>query len=646
MRELLLTSEVDHSNYVLVDNNIKYEELLAAARGTDRMSFDYETSAIHCDNYLTLNKRSMPVVDMPNSRITSASFRLSNGKCYYVPVDHVCNYNFPKEAIADVLLAKPKHAPLSAQNMAFEWFITMNNLGINLDDLGPLRDSMIAAKVLDSNKKAGLKDMVLAELSIIQTSYEDTTKGRRMNQLTAEEAFIYGCDDSEYQWRLDELYESRLKDQGLMDYYTELEMPIIPIIAEMTWRGAYTTPELIQEKTDYHLGEMARLEGKIYDLAGGELNLASPKQLSNLIYGQLGIPEPPYAESKTMTDKESLYWNIGEHPLMPLIIEWKKFSTRYKLYDKPYSGLLHNETGMLHSQLKPLADTGRFTSSSPNLQQLAKRGDGVEVRGMFIPPPGYDYVMAWDMSQVELVLAGHRSNSPVLLKAYDVIRGDIHTDTCCHMFGITAQEAKANKVYRTAGKTANFSLLYGGRAKRIFRLIKLELAKMGIPMPFKLRDVEVMIVRYFEQYPEIRTMQRDDIKYARENGYVKSLFGRKFHLPDIFSRQSWLRSKQERKATNSPVQGSAAELMKRAMIKINRERIPLEDARIFAVIHDETDSYVRKGAVKDVAHIMHKHMGDTPAGLRCRMESEGTIGYDFARQIEMYDDYTFDLGEK
>lgn len=645
MRELRLTSEVDHSNYVLVDDSLKYEELLAAARSTDRMSFDYETSAIHCDNYLTLNKRSMPVVDMPNSRITSASFRLSNGKCYYLPVDHVCNYNFPKEAIAEVLLAKPKHAPLSAQNMAFEWFITMNNLGINLEDLGPLRDSMIAAKVLDSNKKVGLKDMVLTELGIIQTSYEDTTKGRKMNELTAEEAFIYGCDDSEYQWRLDELFEAELKDMQLMDYYTELEMPIIPIIAEMTWRGAYTTTELIEAKTDYHLSEMARLEGILFDMAGKELKLSSPVAMGRYLYDELGIPPAPYAESKTMTDKESLYWNIDKDPFISQFIEWKKFSTRYKLYDKPYAGLLHNETGMLHSQLKPLADTGRFTSSGPNLQQLAKRGDGIEVRGLFVPPPGYDYVMAWDMSQVELVLAGHRSESPVLLKAYDIIRGDIHTDTCCHMFGITAQEAKANKVYRTAGKTANFSLLYGGRAKRIYRLIKLELAKMGIPMPFKLRDVEVMIVRYFEQYPEIRDMQKTDIMFARENGYVKSLFGRRYQLPDIHSRKSWLRSKQERKATNSPVQGSAAELMKRAMIKIHRERIPVEDARIFAVIHDETDAYVRKGAVKDVAHIMHKHMGNTPNGLKCQMESEGTIGYDFARQVDMNSDYTFDLGE-
>ncbi len=141
-------------------------------------------------------------------------------------------------------------------------------------------------------------------------------------------------------------------------------------------------------------------------------------------------------------------------------------------------------------------------------------------------------------------------------------------------------------------------------------------------------------------------MQKADIKFARENGYVTSLFGRRFYLPDILSRKSWLRSKQERKATNSPIQGTGAELLKRAMIRIHEERIPIEDARVFAVIHDETDSYVRKGAVKDVAHIMHKHMSDTPVGLRCQMESEGTIGYDFARQIEMNADYSFDLGAR
>ena len=640
------TEEVPHPNYVLVDSQRKYEDLLQSVRGTSRLSFDYETSADKCESYLTLNKRQQPVIDYPRSRITSASFRCSDGKCYYISIDHKDSFNFPKEAIKDILLAKPKNAILSAQNMAFEWFITKNNLDLDLDDLGPLRDSMMAAKVLNSNDKAGLKDMTFKYLGIIQGTYDDLTQGRKMNELTAKESMIYGCDDSEYQWQLDEIFEKDLADQGLMDYYTELEMPIIPIIAGMTYRGAYTTQALITQKTNYHQGEMARLEGIIFDLAGYELNLNSPQQLSKLIYGKFGVPAAPYAESKTMTDKESLYWNIDKHEIMPIIIEYKKYSTRYKLYDKPYAGLLHSDTGRMHSTLKPLADTGRFTSSGPNLQQLAKRGDGVEVRELFIPPPGYDYVMAWDMSQVELVLAGHRSGSKVLQAAYGVIRGDIHTATCMHMFGISAAEAKANKVYRTAGKTANFSLLYGGRARRVYRLIKLELAKMGLPMTFSLRDVESMITRYFQQYPEIRDMQKTDIAFARENGYVKSLYGRKFHLPDIHSRKSWLRSKQERKATNSPIQGTGAELIKRAMIKIHRERIPEEDALMFASIHDENDFYVRKGAVKDVAQIVHKHMRYTPPGLTCQMESEGTIGIDFANQIDMNADYSFDLKGK
>jgi DNA polymerase-1 len=412
----------------------------------------------------------------------------------------------------------------------------------------------------------------------------------------------------------------------------------------MTLRGAYTNRKVIGEKTVYHQGEMARLEGLIFDMLGREVKLNSPVAMGKVLYQDLGIPEAPYAESKTMTDKESLYWNLDKHPVIPLFIEWKKFATRYKLYDKPYAGLLRNDTGMMHSALKPLADTGRFTSSGPNLQQLAKRGDGIEVREMFLPPPGYDYIMAWDMSQVELVLAGHRSRSPVLMAAYGEVRGDVHTTTCCNMFDITAEEAKRNKLYRTAGKTANFSLLYGGRARRIYRLIKLELAKMGLPMPFSLRDVEAMITRYFQQYPEIRTMQQEDKQYARNNGYVKSLFGRKFHLPDINTRVSWKRSKQERKATNSPIQGTCAELLKRAIIRIDNERIPEEDALMWASIHDENVFYVRKEAAKDVAMVVHKHMRDTPPGLRCRMESEGTIGYDFANQTDiLLPDYSFNL---
>ena len=638
-----VSKDMPHENYVLVDSVRKFEDLKRSVANTQRLSFDYETSADMCESYLTLGKKQQPVVDLIRSRITSVSFRCSDGQCYYLSIDHKNSFNFPKEAVAEVLLLKPKTAPLSAQNLAFEWIITMNNLGIDLEDLGPLRDTMIACKVWNSNLKVGLKEMVFNELGIVQQTYEEVTKGRKMNELTAQEAFIYGCDDSQYQWELDEIFERRLADEKLLDYYFDLEMPIIPIIAGMTLRGAYSTQEIIAGKASYHQGEMARIEGIIFDMIGREINLNSPVAMGKLLYKELGIPEAPYAESKTMTDKESLYWNIDKHPIVAPFLEWKKYATRYKLYDKPYAGLLHTDTNMLHSTLKPLADTGRFTSSGPNLQQLAKRGDGVEVREMFVPPPGYDYIMAWDMSQVELVLTGHRSGSPVLIDAYGKQRGDVHTTTCCSIFDITADMAKKNKVFRTAGKTANFALIYGAYAKRIYRLIKLELAKMGLPMTFSLRDVEVMIKKYFQLYPEVLEMQKADKMFARENGYVKSLFGRKFYLPDINTRVSWMRAKQERKATNSPIQGTCAELLKRAIIRIHRERIPKEDALMFASIHDENVFYVRKGAARDVAAIVHKHMRDTPPGLRCFMESEGTIGYDFANQVDMAADYSFNL---
>jgi len=639
-----LTEDIPRPDYVLVDSVRKFEDLKRSVANTQRLSFDYETSSIMHETYLTLNKKQQPKVDVMSATITSVSFRCSDGKTYYLSVDHKDSFNFPKEAVAEVLMLKPKTAPLSAQNLAFEWLITMKELGIDLDDLGPLRDSMIAAKVVNSNKKVGLKEMVMEELQIVQQTYETVTKGRKMNELTAVEAFRYGCDDSQYQWELDEIFEARLEEQGLMGYYTEMEMPIIPIIAGMTYRGACTTRPLIAKKTDHHLGEMERISGQIFDMLGKEVKLNSPVAMSKILYKELGIPEPPYATSKTMTDKESLYWHIDKHPIMPLFLEWKKYNTRFTLYDRPYAGLLRNDTGMMHSSLKPLADTGRFTNSGPNLQQLAKRGDGIEVRELFVPPPGYDYIMAWDMSQVELVLAGHRSGSPVLAAAYGVIRGDIHTMTCMHMFDIDAATAKKNKLYRTAGKTANFSLLYGGQAQRIYRLIRLELAKMGLPMAFSLRDVELMIKRYFQQYPEILQMQKADKIFARENGYVKSLFGRRFQLPDIHSRKSWLRSKQERKATNSPIQGTCAELLKRAIIRIHRERIPVEDAVMWASIHDENVFYVRKEVAKDVAMVVHKHMRDTPPGLRCNMESEGTIGIDFANQFDIQADYSFEIG--
>lgn len=632
---LRMSYELDHSNYVLVDSARTFEDLKRSIANTKKLSFDYETSAIVNDNYMQLNEKQRPL-DLPRSTITSASFRTSDGKCYYLSVDHINSFNVPKEAIVELLKAKPKDAPICAHNMGFEWIITKNCLGLDLRDIGPLRDTMIAAYVLDSAQAVGLKDLVKRNLGILQTSYKTVTDGLSMNELTAQQVLAYGCDDSEYQWQLEEIFDKQLKDQNLWSYYTDLEMPIVPIIAEMTLEGAYVDPKLLADKTSYHLDMMSKIANEIYAMLGREVTLSSPTQMSKVLYDQLGLPMPPYADSKTATDKESLYWNIHLHPIMPKFLEWKKFETRYKLYDKPYTKLIHPDTGMVHSQLRQtVTDTSRFSSSGPNLQQLAKRGDGAEVRELFTPPPPYDCILAYDMSQVELVLAAHRSQSPVMLDAYGPKRGDLHTATCMALFRVTAEEAKSNKVYRQAGKTTNFTLVYGGQAKRVYRQVKLDLAKMGLDCPFTIRDIEGMIAAYFGLYPEIRQMQKADVLFAREHGYVKSIYGRKFYLPDINDRNSFIRSKAERKATNSPIQGTCAELLKRAIIKIYNERVPKEDMRMWASIHDENVFYVRKAVLKDVHQMVHKHMADTPKGLKSYMESEGTAGYSFGKLMDI-----------
>lgn len=632
---LVMSYDLDHSNYVLVDSMRTFEDLLRSVSNTKRLSFDYETSAVVNESYLEIPEKQRPL-DLPRSEITSASFRCSDGKCYYLSIDHKNSFNLPKQAVVDVLKAKPKEAPICAHNMGFEWLITKKCLGVDLRDFGDLRDTMIAAYVLDSNQAVGLKDLTKRVLGILQTSYKTVTDGLAMNELTAQQVLMYGCDDSEYQWRLEEKFDAELKANNLWAYYTDLEMPIVPIIAEMTLEGAYVDPDLLAKKTEYHLSMMASIANEIFAMLGREVTLSSPVQMSKVIYDQLGLPMPPYADSATATDKESLFWNIHLHPVVAKFLEWKKFETRYKLYDKPYRRLIHPDTGMVHSQLRQtVTDTSRFSSSGPNLQQLAKRGDGVEVRELFTPPPPYDCIMTYDMSQVELVLAAHRSKSPVMLDAYGPKRGDLHTATCMALFQISAEEAKANKVYRQAGKTTNFTLIYGGAAKRVYRQVKLDLAKMGLECPFTIRDIEGMIAAYFGLYPEVRTMQKNDVLFARENGFVKSLFGRKFYLPAINDRNSYIRSKAERKATNSPIQGTCAELLKRAIIKIYNERIPKEDMRMWASIHDENVFYVRKAVLRDVHEVVHKHMSDTPKGMRSFMESEGSAGYSFGKLMDI-----------
>lgn len=636
---LRLSTEIERPGYVHITCMREYEDLIRSISNTKKLSFDYETSDDGNENYAQIADKKRPI-DFYNTTITGASFRTSDGKCYYLSIDHLNSFNMPPEAVADALKAKPHDAPTCAHNLTFEWMVTKQCLGIDLRDLGPLRDTMVAAFVLDSSQAVGLKDLTRRKFKILQQSYDSVTKGLKMREVSSERIYWYGCDDSEFQWELDELFMKMLETVNLVTYFERIEMPIVPIIAEMTLRGANVDPELIRERGKQALLKMMEIEAEVKAVVGHSINLASPKQVGNLLYTTLDLPRPPYATSDSASDKESLYWNIDLHPLVAKILEYRKYETRNKLYYKPYPFLINPATGNIHSQLRQtVAVTGRFSSSGPNLQQLAKRGDGAEVRELFIPPQGYDYVMSADMSQVELVLAGHRSKSKVMLEAYGPTRGDLHTATCMAVFNITREEAKANKTFRSAGKTTNFTLIYGGATKRVYRQIKLDLAKMGMGMPFSMPDVERMIRLYFGLYPEIKQMQKNDVSYAQVNGYVKSLYGRRYYLPDIHARESWKRSDAERAATNYPIQGTCAELLKKAIINIYNERIPIEDALMWASIHDENVFYVTEKSWRDVAHVVHKHMAWTPPGLLTNMQSELTLGINFG-QMKNIPEYT------
>lgn len=629
--KLRLSTTIVRPGFRLVASNRDYEDLCRSISNTQKLSFDYETSDPSNANYLQITEKKRPI-DFYKSTITGASYRTSDGMCYYHSIDHLDSFNMPPESVRDALLCKPKSAPICAHNLAFEWTISKKCLGLDLRDLGPLRDTMVAAFVLDSSQAVGLKDLVRRNFNILQQSYSAVTGGLKMNEISAARTYWYGCDDSEFQWELDEKFMRMLAEVNLVTYFENIEMPIVPIIAEMSLRGTPIDLELLEGRAKEAVLKMNGIEREVVELIGRPINLASPKQVGRFLYEDLKLPRPPYATSDSASDKESLFWNIDLHPAVAKILEYRKYETRNKLYYKPYPKLVNPASGNIHSQLRQtVAVTGRFSSSGPNLQQLAKRGDGAEVRELFIPPPGYDYILSADMSQVELVLAGHRSKSKVLLEAYGEKRGDVHTATCMALFNIDALTAKKNKTYRSAGKTTNFTLIYGGAAKRVYRQVKLDLAKMGLACPFTLRDIELMILAYFRLYPEIKDMQRNDVNYAKAYGYVKSLYGRRYYLPHIHAREGWKRAEAERAATNYPIQGSCAELNKKAIINIYNERIPIEDAVMWTSIHDENVFYVREPALKDVAYIVHKHMAFTPAGLRTNMESELTIGPNFGK---------------
>ena len=451
-------------------------------------------------------------------------------------------------------------------------------------------DTMLESYVLDSTAtRHDMDSLALKYLDETTVKFEDIAgKGAKQltfDQIALEQAGPYAAEDADVTLRLHRtLWEKLQAEPALAQVLTDIEMPLVPVLARIERHGALVDARLLGEQS-VELGEkMQQLERAAFELAGEEFNLASPKQLGAILYDKLGLPILAKTAKGQASTAESVLAELAEqgHALPQVLIEYRSVSKLKSTYTDRLPEQINPRTGRIHTSYhQAVTATGRLSSSDPNLQNIPIRtAEGRRIRQAFVAAPGYRLVAA-DYSQIELRIMAHLAQDAGLLDAFRHDR-DVHRATAAEVFGVALEQVTAEQ--RRRAKAINFGLIYGMSA---FGLTK----QLGVER----KEAQEYIERYFARYPGVLAYMERTRAQAAEQGYVETLFGRRLYLPEIRSRNGAMRKAAERTAINAPMQGSAADIIKRAMVAVDAwlQDSGL-DARMILQVHDELVLEVRE----------------------------------------------------
>ncbi len=521
------------------------------------------------------------------ARIVGISFAVAPGEAAYVPLAH--DYaGAPAQLPRDDVLARLKpwlesaqHAKIG-QNLKYDQHIFANH-GIAL--AGVAHDTLLQSYVLESGQSGvrghDLGQLALRHLGLPTIAYEDLCgKGASQigfNQVAVDQAAEYGAEDSDLCLRLHAQLHPRIKaDAGLTRVYETIEIPVRDILFRMERNGVLIDPERLAQQSNELGTRLLELEQQAHAAAGQPFNVNSPKQLAEILFDKLGLPVKKKTPSGTpSTDEEVLSELALDYPLPKLLLESRQLAKLKGTYTDKLPKMINPGTGRVHtSYAQAVAVTGRLASSDPNLQNIPERtAEGRRIRAAFIAPSGASIVSA-DYSQIELRIMAHLSEDARLLEAF--AQGeDVHRATAAEIFGVTPLEVGSDQ--RRVAKVINFGLIYGMSAFGLARQLDLERSA-----------AQSYIERYFARYPGVAKYMESTRTTAKMNGYVETVFGRRLWLPDITAAQVGRRQGAERAAINAPMQGTAADLIKLAMIAvqgwIDRERL---ETKLVMQVHDE-----------------------------------------------------------
>lgn len=570
-------------DYQLIDTEEKIDDFLRIILTKDILSLDTETTN----------------TDAMSAELVGMSFSYAENQAFYVPV--------PKEreeAQKIVNKFKPvfenEKSIKVGQNIKYD-MIVLANYGVSIK--GKMFDTMIAHYVLQPELHHGMDYLAEVYLKYDTIKIEELigTKGknqRNMRDLSPTDIYKYACEDADVTLKLKNILEKELETNGVKELFEEIEMPLVPVLAYIERNGVRIDTEALKETSKHFTIRMREIEEEIYKLAGMEFNVSSPKQVGEILFDRLKIVEKA-KKTKTgqyVTSEEVLESLKGKHQIVEKILDYRGLKKLLSTYIDTLPELINPKTGRIHTSFnQTVTATGRLSSSNPNLQNIPIRDDdGKEIRKAFIPDDGCEFFSA-DYSQIELRIMAHLSEDENMIEAFKEEQ-DIHAATAAKIYKINIDEVSREQ--RSKAKTANFGIIYG---ISVFGLAE----RLNVDR----KEAKELIDGYFENYPKVKAYMDESIRSARDKGYIETIFKRKRYLPDINSRNAVVRGYAERNAINAPIQGSAADIIKVAMIRIYKRFMDEGiKSKMILQVHDELNFSVLREEKEKVQQIVISEM--------------------------------------
>lgn len=578
--------DLSHKHYRAVVDDKGLDELIRALESADNFALDTETTS----------------QDPMHASLVGMSFSLHPDEAVYLPFTHEAPRQLDRKKTLDRLksvLEDPNHQKIG-QNIKYDW-IVLKRSGVDLS--GVCFDTMLASYLLNPSKRAHNLDQISRDFLDHKTiRYEDLfDKGKKnmgFQTVPLDKAVPYACEDADITLMARNVLAPMLESLGLSNLMMKVEMPLIPVLVKMEMRGVRVDSNRLQRLSSDFSHQLDRIESNIYAIAGEEFNIKSSQQLSHILFEKLKLPVVKKTKKKAghSTDVDVLTTLASQHELPALILSHRTLAKLKSTYTDALLTLIHPETGRIHTSYnQTVTATGRLSSSEPNLQNIPIRTEeGLQIRSAFIPENGWQMISA-DYSQIELRILAHYSEDVILIRAF-LDEEDIHTRTACEVFGLSSNQMTPE--LRRQAKAINFGIIYGMSP---FGLSK----QLGISQ----KMAKMYIDNYFSRYSGVKRFMDHTVDSARKTGRTSTLLDRIRLLPDINSANPNTRGFAERIAINTPIQGTAADLIKVAMIRVDEafQKRNLKSAMLLTV-HDELVFEVPPDEIKTIKRLVKEVM--------------------------------------